>query len=415
MLETLIFTVAHYALSMLFFMGLQKPLFILYNKNVNKKKPEKGDMKKVFRLGGRTDRIAASYLTGLPVVMLLVLSFVPGADVRTPLLVLEAVLAAAVAPATVSDTALYRFWQFKLEASVLTYLRHPKGAFASVSPLFVAAGVLAVVLVACIYFALMWAVSLLLDGFAPAGWNNWLWHLGYVLMMLVVSACIFADIRGINIRPNNPTMVCFSPNLFLNHCALNPLYNFIYSFSVKDSYKRDFRFFDTKQCAKDFEGLYPTEGTPQVELLKTKRPNILLIVWESLSARYISNLGGQAGVMPNFERLSEEGVYFTRCDCGSFRTERGLVCVLDGIPGQPTDTLAKHSGKLPNMPAIPHNLKAEGYETMALHAGNCLIMHKSELYLSTGHDTLVQQKDLPDLGNLTRWGYHDGGDRKSVV
>lgn len=409
MLDTLIFAVSHFAMSLLFFLVVQKPLFILYNKGVNKTKPEPGEKKKIFSVGGRTDQIAASYLTGIPMLLLLVLSFIPGMDVHVPLYVVEGVLSLLVSLAVVSDTVLYRFWQFKLEASVLSYLRHPKAAFASVSFWFVFAGLLAVLVFAAVYFLFVFAASLVLTGYIPADWSQWLWHIGYVLLVLFVIAGLFGNIRGMNIRPNNPAMTCFSANLFMNHCALNPLYNFIYSFSVKDSYAHDFRFFDSKECAIDFEGLYPTEGTLQVELLNTKRPNILMIVWESLSARYIKSLGGREGVMPNFERLAEEGVFFTKCDCGSFRTERGLVCVLDGIPGQPTDTLAKHTRKLPNMPAVPRRLRDEGYDTMALHGGNCLIMHKSDLYLATGHNTLIQQKDLPDLGNLTRWGYHDGG------
>lgn len=409
MLDTLIFAVSHFAMSLLFFLVVQKPLFIIYNKGVNKTKPEPGEKKKIFSVGGRTDQIAASYLTGIPMLLLLVLSFIPGMDVHVPLYVVEGVLSLLVSLAVVSDTVLYRFWQFKLEASVLSYLRHPKAAFASVSFWFVFAGLLAVLVFAAVYFMFVFASSLVLAGYIPADWSQWLWHIGYVLLVLFVIAGLFGNIRGMNIRPNNPAMTCFSSNLFMNHCALNPLYNFIYSFSVKDSYAHDFRFFDSKECAIDFKGLYPTEGTPQVELLNTKRPNILMIVWESLSARYIKSLGGREGVMPNFERLAEEGVFFTKCDCGSFRTERGLVCVLDGIPGQPTDTLAKHTRKLPNMPAVPRRLRDEGYDTMALHGGNCLIMHKSDLYLATGHNTLVQQKDLPDLGNLTRWGYHDGG------
>lgn len=409
MLQTIFFTAVHFALCLLFFLVAQKPLFIIYNKGVNKKRVEKGEWRKAFLLGGRTDQIAAAYLTGVPVLLLMLLSVFPGVAARGCVLVLECLFSVVVALVVVGDTVLYRFWNFKLEASVLQYLRHPRAAFASVSPLFLLMGALAVGVMACVYFSFMWVAALLLSGFEPPVWSRWLWHLCYVALILVIAACLFANIRGMHIRPNNPTMAYFSSNLFLNHCALNPLYNFIYSFSVRDSYAHDFRFFKHEECEKAFAGLYPTTGRTQVELLKTRRPNILLVVWESLSARFMGNLGGESGVMPELEKLCDEGVLFTRCDCGSFRTERGLVCVLSGIPGQPNESLAKHTSKLPNMPALPRRLRDVGYETMALHGGNCLVMHKADLYLATGHDTLIQQKDLPDLGNLTRWGYHDGG------
>lgn len=412
MIATLLFAFVHFIVALLFFLVVQKPLFILYNKRMNKKKVETGDWHKVFRIGGRTDQIAAAYLTGLPTVLLLVLSTIPKICVFTPLLALEGLLSVLVGLYVVSDTVLYRFWQFKIEVSVLNYLRHPKAAFASVSIPFVLSGLLAVIVVALVYFALAYITMSVLDSFSVPGWAYWQWHIGYIVLVLLIMACLFGNIRGMHIRPNNPTMAYFSSDFFLNHCALNPLYNFIYSFSVKDSYARDFRFFKNEDCEKDFAGLFPTIGTPQIELLKTPRPNILLVVWESLSARYIGRLGGEKGVMPEFESLCDEGVLFSRCDCGSFRTERGLVCVLAGIPGQPTDTLAKHTAKLPNMPALPRRLRDEGYETMALHGGNCLIMHKSDLYLATGHSTLIQQKDLPNLGDSNRWGYHDGGTMK---
>lgn len=409
MLNTLLFIITHFTLCTLFFLVVQKPLFILYNRRTAKQKATRGEWRKVFWLGGRTDQIAAAYLTGVPLLLLLLLSFIPGAGVRIPLLVLEGVLSVATALVVVSDTVLYSFWNFKLEASALSYLRHPKEAFASVSPLFVLAGVLAVAAVGGVLFVIMWTAALLLDGFEAPAWGQWLWHIGYIALILAAEACLFANIRSLNRRPNNPTMVCFSSNLFLNHCALNPLYNFIYSFSLKDSYARDFRFFGKEDCEREFAALYPTTGEPQTELLKTRRPNILLFIWESLSTRYMGNLGGESGVLPELERLCDEGVLFTRCDCGTFRTERALVCLLGGIPGQPNESLIKHTKKLPHISALPKRLRDEGYDTMALHGGNCLVMNKADLYLATGHDTLIQQKDLPKVGPQNCWGYHDGG------
>lgn len=120
-------------------------------------------------------------------------------------------------------------------------------------------------------------------------------------------------------------------------------------------------------------------------------------------------MGGKQGVMPHFDRLAEEGVLFTNCWAGSFRTDRGLVCILSGYLGQPTTSVILHTSKLPHLPALPRLLRDEaGYETMAVHGGELNIFHKSDYYWASGHDRLVEEKDFPKDKTATRWGVQDG-------
>lgn len=406
MLDILYFAIAHFAACMLFFLAVQKPTFMLYNQGVNAEETTPGAVRDIYRRGYVTDMIASAYLSALPVLVLWGLLYAGEADMRAVVSAVEIPLAMVAALATVADTALYKFWKFKLDSSVLIYLRSLRGAFASVSKGYIATAVVAIVAMAGVYYGLMSLLAYFLDYASPAtdcASRLWLTAGG-----LLACGLLFASIRGIHRRPNNPTVAYFSKNQFYNHCALNPLYSFIYSFSVKEDFASQFQEFPEEQCRRDFEGLFPTRGEPQVSLLNTSRPNILLIIWESLSARFISTLGGESGVMPRFEELSEQGVLFTRCDAGSFRTDRGLVCILSGYPGQPTMSVIRHTRKLPNLPALPRALRQEGYHTMAVHGGNCQIMHKNDYYLASGHDTLVAQKDLPADAPTCAWGIPDG-------
>lgn len=168
-------------------------------------------------------------------------------------------------------------------------------------------------------------------------------------------------------------------------------------------------FFDDKECEEITSRLFPTSGRPKRKLLRTDRPNILFVIWESLGAEFVPSLGGKENVAVNVDRIAaDEGILFTRCTAGSFRTDRGLVCLLSGYLGQPTTSVIRYTRKLPNLPALPRRLKKEGYVTTAVHGGELTIMHKSDYYLAAGHDTLVSQKDFPSSAPTCKWGIQDG-------
>lgn len=408
MIEIILYAIIRFSLCVLFFFVIQKPLFILYNRSLSHDKMLRADWKNVYSYGAVTDLIAASYLTAVPMLLLMMLWFVSDVDIRTWITGCDVFLSLVMALVVVSDTALYKFWQFKLDSSVFAYLRHLDGAFASVSLLYIMSALVAVVAVGCVFYAFTFAPSLLFATNWHAEASGWLGNILAVILFLAILACLFAVIRGVHRRPNNTSLAYHSNNPFFNHSALNPLYSFIYSLSVRDDFSGQFKVFDANECEKEFEPLFPTKGVTQLKLLNNPRPNILFIIWESLSARYIKTLGGEGGVMPMFEKLAEEGVLFTRCDAGSFRTDRGLVCLLSGYLGQPTTSVIRNTRKLPNLPALPRVLRDNGYTTMAVHGGNCQVMHKTDYYLASGHDTLMALKDLPSEAPRCAWGIPDG-------
>lgn len=408
MKDIVLFITSHYFACLVFFLIIQKPLFCYFNRTMNSEGMKIKELRNIYHYGFVTDMIGASYLTTIPALSVLIFSFFPQTDMRSIIIGCDILLAIAMGLITISDTVLYKFWQFKIDSSVFAYLRNPKGAFASVSTLYVIMALICVLLMSGLFFLSVWCAGSLflpVPALTLSGWSDYSVFISEALLVLVG---LFAIIRGVHHRPNNPCVAYYSKFPFYNHCALNPLYSIIYSLSIKDDFKNQFQCFDEAECRKAFEPLFPTTGMPQVQLLRTNRPNILFIIWESLSARYIGTLGGETGIMPRIEQLCEEGVLFTRCDSGSFRTDRGLVCLLSGYLGQPTTSIIKHTRKLPNLPALPRRLRDAGYETMALHGGNCQVMHKTDYYLATGHNTLVSQKELSDSAPTCQWGINDG-------
>ena len=138
-----------------------------------------------------------------------------------------------------------------------------------------------------------------------------------------------------------------------------------------------------------FEGLYPTEGENAVELLNTRRPNILIILVEGYGGVFIESLGGVPGVSPNWERLSKEGVFFTNCYANSFRTDRGTICTFSGYQGFPTLSVMKIPAKSRTLPSIAGKLMKEGYVTDFLYGGDINFTNMKSYLLGSGYQKLL--------------------------
>lgn len=410
LLVSLLFLLLHFCITTLFFTILQRPLFVAYNRSLNTQQTCFRDLIDISWHGLYTDIKVAAYSIVVPMLIIWAYIHFPCFNVSLLIAVYDILMALVVVLISVADTVLYKYWQFKIEASVLAYLRSLKGAFASVSAGFVALALIAVVVVA----AILALPLLLLNNIVhldtlPMPSLLWWQHILIALGGLIMAAGLFVIIRGLHIRPDTPVYSYYCNNQFLNHCAVNPVYNFIYSIHLNDEFANQFQSFDADWCQQQFAPLFPTNGTPQLQLLNTNRPNILVIVWESLCSRFVGCMGGKSGVMPHFDHLAEEGVLFTNCWAGSFRTDRGLVCILSGYLGQPTTSVILHTSKLPHLPALPRLLRDEAsYETMAVHGGELNIFHKSDYYWASGHDRLVEEKDFPKDDTATRWGVQDG-------
>lgn len=410
MIGFILYTIFYFIFCTLFFALVQKPFFGWYNRNVSKERPRFRDIRQVYGHGLISDFIIASYLTAFPLLISGIHTILPCFNVGIVLTVYNVVIALTVALICISDTLLYKYWNYKLDASAFVYLRSLKGAFASVSTSYIIGAFTLVIFCAAIFFiGAQWVTATCVPALLSTDWLKWWECVLAFLAMGVMVGVLFTIVRGLKIRPNNPSVVYYSKNPFFNHWALNPAYNLIYSLGTKDEFKGKFHFFDDDQCNKIVTDLFPTHGTPKRKLLRTDRPNILLIIWESLGAEFVPSLGGKSNVAVNVDRVAADGgILFTRCTAGSFRTDRGLVCLLSGYLGQPTTSVIRYTRKLPNLPALPRRLKDEGYVTTAVHGGELTIMHKSDFYLASGHDTLISQKDISSSAPTCKWGVQDG-------
>ena len=391
-----------YFFTVLLIFILQKPLFMLYNGSI-----EKGfglaDYMQVMVHGASLDAATAGYLTALPFLLVLVSIWLKKFPLKKILWGYYILVATLVSIVFVVDMALYTFWGFKLDASVFLYVDSPKEALASVSTGFIALRVLAILLLIALYTCLLLKITPSVLGAVRRRWAG-------TAVMLLIGGVLFIMIRGgVTESTSNIGQVYFSSEPFLNHSAVNPDFSLLSSMGKSQDFAAEFNFFDEEKRAELFDGLYPaTDGDSIVQVLNARRPNILIILMESYGARFIGPLGGIPEVAPHFNRLSEEGVFFTNCYANSFRTDRGTVCTFSGYLGLPTASVMKIPAKSRTLPSIAEELVKSGYKTDFLYGGDINFTNMKSYLLSKGYQHLTADKDF-SLAEQTSnaWGVND--------
>lgn len=391
-----------YFFTVLLIFILQKPLFMLYNGSI-----EKGfgfaDYMQVMVHGASLDAATAGYLTAFPFLLVLISIWFRKFPLKKILYGYYILAAALISIIFVVDMALYTFWGFKLDASVFLYIDSPKEALASVSVGFILLRVLAILLLIALN-------SWVLLKITPSVLTATRKRIAGTAGMLLLGGVLFIIIRGgVTESTSNIGQVYFSNEPFLNHSAVNPDFSLLSSMGKSQDFASEFNFFDEEKRAALFDGLYPTtDGDSIIQVLNTKRPNILIILMEGFGGAFVEPLGGLPDVTPHFNRLSKEGVFFTNCYANSFRTDRGTVCTFSGYLGLPTASVMKIPAKSRTQPAIAEGLSKAGYKTDFLYGGDINFTNMKSYLLSTGYQRLTANTDF-SLAEQTSnaWGVND--------
>lgn len=391
-----------YFFTVLLIFILQKPLFMLYNGSI-----EKGfgfaDYMQVMVHGASLDAATAGYLTAFPFLLVLISIWFRKFPLKKILYGYYILAAALISIIFVVDMALYTFWGFKLDASVFLYIDSPKEALASVSVGFILLRVLAILLLIALN-------SWVLLKITPSVLTATRKRIAGTAGMLLLGGVLFIIIRGgVTESTSNIGQVYFSNEPFLNHSAVNPDFSLLSSMGRSQDFASEFNFFDEEKRAALFDGLYPTtDGDSIIQVLNTKRPNILIILMEGFGGAFVEPLGGLPDVTPHFNRLSKEGIFFTNCYANSFRTDRGTVCTFSGYLGLPTASVMKIPAKSRTLPAIAEGLSKAGYKTDFLYGGDINFTNMKSYLLSTGYQRLTANTDF-SLAEQTSnaWGVND--------
>ena len=361
-----------------------------------------GDVWDVVRHGIGLDLSTGLYVLAVPFLVTMVSVWWPSRVLETVMKVYYGVIAIAMMLAFTADTSLYPFWGFKLDASCLQYLETPAEAKASVSGGYMAVRILVIVVGAYLLYRIYKGVRSQESGVRREGRYNVAGKARSTVFYFLCIPLMVIGIRGgLDESTTNIGQVYFSQDQFLNHSAVNPVFSFFASLESTSSDNVVYDFYDAGELKQLTEGLYDNGSVAGDTLLKTQRPNVVVILLESCGSMFLK-------VMPNLRKAAQEGVEFTNCYGNSYRTDRGTVCALSGYLSFPTMSVMKMSNKVSHLPSIAKSLQKEGYHTAYLYGGDINFTKMKGYLISTGFEKLHWKQDYTEKEQSTsKWGVRD--------
>jgi len=327
--------------------------------------------------------------------------------VRVPPVVMKvyyAIISCAFALAFVADSSLYQFWEFKLDASCLQYLQQPEGITASVSVGYILLRVAATAVVAVLIYKLyVWVAFVAVAKISKdeSLRDRSAKFRATILYVLLMPMMVIGIRGGLSESTTNVGQVYYSQNPFLNHAAINPVFNFLYSLFHGLDDLEQYAFFSEPERQQLVAGVFTTVSADADTLLTTTRPDVVIILLESAGEQF-------GDVMPRLQQLKKEGVNFSQCFANSWRTDRGTVCALSGYPSFPTLSVMKMPEKSRRLPGIARTLTARGYESSYLYGGDINFTNMRSYLVSNGWQRLTSMDDFTSSERSSaKWGVRD--------
>jgi phosphoglycerol transferase MdoB-like AlkP superfamily enzyme len=303
----------------------------------------------------------------------------------------------------VADANLYSYWGFRMDFTPVLYLKTPKEAFASVSTFKLIQTFFSVFVLSAVFiFTYLRIIDRLFKGFEKV--KYWI---PAMLLFIILWASLLLPIRGgVGVAPINAGAVYFSDKMFLNHAAINAVWNVGYSGFGQRPVKNPYVFGELSEAKSVVDSLTVKKGIP-VNVLNLTRPNIIIIVLESFSGYLIGPLGGDSLVTPNINRYSKEGVLFSNFFASGTRTDKAMPAILDGYPAQPAQSIIKDPNKSQSLPSIVKMLIEKGYNSSFWYGGEINFANFNSFVIGSGfHDIITENNFNPSTYN-SKWGVHD--------
>ena len=347
--------------------------------------------------GLRLDFAIAGYLSIIPGLILIILEAKAYDWYRWLWKVYFSITSLLYSLAIIANIGLYSYWKFPLDNTPLLYLKtSPKDAFASISIWQIIFLLVSILLVsAIIYKVFIRVVKKSESSHTP------IQRLYYAVGLLILITAMIIPIRGgFSTGTNHTGSVYFSPNIKLNHAAVNPAFCFFESVShQKQDLSTMYRFMEDKDAEKIFQGMIKNTSIKGEKNSK----NVLLIILESFS----DSIMRVPSATPQINKLAKEGLYFPNFYASSTRTDRALASILSGVPAQPTMTILDVPRISNSLPSIANSLKQHGYTTHFYYGGDTNYSNMQSYLVATGFQQVTSETDFSAKELICKWGAPD--------
>ncbi|MEO8223882.1 MAG: LTA synthase family protein [Gammaproteobacteria bacterium] len=254
-----------------------------------------------------------------------------------------------------------------------------------------------------------------------AGKGPSLWVRAFLLLPLLVA--LGYGVRGsLGHRPLSVSNAALTTDGTINDLALNSTYSVAYAVRQLGEERDAIRGYGklppeeaVARVSADMQlpaGAFTEPGlstrhvlTPTVRL--ASKPNLVILLQESLGAHYFASLGGEP-VARKLETWRSRSFWFDQLYASGTRSARGIEAIVTGFQPTRTSSVIKLEGAQRDFFTLASVLKAQGYRTEFIYGGDASFDNMRRFFLGNGFDRVIDQGDLQPTANFTTtWGVSD--------
>jgi phosphoglycerol transferase MdoB-like AlkP superfamily enzyme len=358
---------------------------------------------KTFMYGFQLDASFTAYLCLIPFLLTTSTVFINPKKIDHILKGYSYILLIVINLLLIIDASLYQSWGVRLDTTLLNYINTPEVMIASVSTSQMISGLVFWCISSYVFIKIF--KKTIHKNIANIAKGNW----QQIPVFLLITAFLIIPVRGgLQTIPINQSNVYFSNNMFANHAAINFIWNFSNAITHKSNDENPYLYFEDtiaqNLISKNRNQLLETATD---SILNTAKPNVILIIWESLTAKVVGSLGGEPTVTENLNRLSKEGILFTNFYANGDRTDKGIPAILSGYYPQPAVSIMKMPNKTRSLPMLPQKMNDLGYKTSFYYGGDLNFGNMNTYLRNAGITDFVDGNDFDKKNWNSKWGAHD--------
>ncbi len=241
--------------------------------------------------------------------------------------------------------------------------------------------------------------------------------LGFLFLVIMLFACA----RGtVGHRPINPSFVYFSTDPLVNSLTLNSAYSVVFALKQMTHEKNASTMYGKMSSEKMIELLQQATELPKSAFKNKKIPtlakhsayhqgkvkNLVIILEESLGARFVGGLGG-INLTPELDKLINSGWAFEQLYATGTRSVRGIEATITGFTPTPARAVVKLDKSQRHFFTIASLLERRNYTTQFIYGGESHFDNMKSFFLGNGFNSIIDFDDIESPEYVAAWGASD--------
>ncbi|MBX7168796.1 MAG: sulfatase-like hydrolase/transferase [Pirellulales bacterium] len=141
-----------------------------------------------------------------------------------------------------------------------------------------------------------------------------------------------------------------------------------------------------------------------------KQMNVVVVLMESFSARFVGAVGSDEDYTPEFNRLARQGILYDRCFSVGTHTHQANFAVFGGFPNLPGYESLMENEREGSQPleSLPRTLKRLGYDTHYCYNGDLAWENLRGFFRTQGVEHFVERNNFSAESSFDHtWGVRD--------